>query len=119
MTRPRCARSAPPGGGALARLAELPGDATLLLIATVLVSGADTAAAGVAAPISAAGGGALAKRCGGAKLSVAVSAVAGTRALSRSAGGRAAAGGAISRLISSTTVIRPRGRGTAGARSTA
>jgi hypothetical protein len=78
---------------------------------TVLTSttGCGVVAAGAAAPLSVAGGGTLATRACGAG-----SAAAGMRASSRlSCGGCVVAG-----ATSSTTVIKPRGRGTAGERST-
>src|SRR5580704_3614698 len=107
MTRPRwpCAFGA-----------ELPGPLLLDFIGSVLTSAAGcegVAAAGAATPLSAAGGGALATRAGGAGGTD--SAADGTRASSRlSCGGWVVCGATCS-----TTVIKPRGRGTAGERSTA
>src|ERR1700722_8438447 len=82
---------------------------------SVLVSTTGVVAAGGATPLSAAGGGnggALATRAGGA--CGAGSAADGMRASSRLSCG----GWVVSGATCSTTVIRPRGRGTAGERST-
>ena len=107
MTRPRwpCAFGA-----------EFPGPLVLDFSGSVLTSTAGCegdAAAGAAAPLSAAGGGALATRAGG--VCGAGSAADGTRASSRLSCG----GWVVSGATCSTTVIKPRGRGTAGERSTA
>src|SRR5580692_278989 len=112
MTRPRW----PCGFGA-----EFPGPLVLDFSGSVLTStaGCDgVAAAGAAAPLSAAGGGsggggALARRAGGA--CGAGAAADGMRASSRLSCG----GWVVSGATCSTTVIKPRGRGTAGERSTA
>src|SRR6202023_2798411 len=107
MTRPRwpCAFGA-----------GFPGPLVLDLSGSVLTSTAGCegdAAAGGAAPLSAAGGGALATRAGG--VCGVGSATDGTRASSRLSCG----GWVVSGATRSTTVIKPRGRGTAGERSTA
>src|SRR5580698_1023658 len=91
---------------------EFPGALVVDFSGSVLVSTTGVVAAGGATPLSAAGGGnggALATRAGGAG-----SAADGMRASSRLSCG----GWVVSGATCSTTVIRPRGRGTAGERST-
>src|SRR5580698_6401945 len=92
--------------------AEFPGALVLDCSGTVLMSTTvcGVVAAGAAALLSVAGGGALATRAGGTG-----SAADGTRASSRLSCG----GWVVSGATCSTTVIKPRGRGTAGERSTA
>src|ERR1700688_390793 len=95
---------------------EFPGGLVLDFSGTVLIStiGCGVVAAGAVAPLSAAGGGALATRACGAGSCSEGSAAAEMRASSRlSCGGRLVSG-----TTCSTTVIKPRGRGTAGERST-
>src|SRR6202795_2931605 len=104
MTRPRwpCAFGA-----------EFPGPLVLDFSGSVLTSTAGcegVAAVGAATPLSAAGGGTLATRAGGKD-----SAADGMRASSLLSCG----GWVVSGATCSTTVIKPRGRGTAGERSTA
>src|SRR5580700_4153659 len=94
---------------------ECPGGLVLDFSGTVLVSTTGCgiiAVAGAAAPLSAAGGGALATRACG--IGGAGSAADGMRASSRLSCG----GWVVSGATCSTTVIKPRGRGTAGERST-
>src|ERR1700722_18945885 len=94
---------------------EFPGALVVDFSGSVLLSttGCEgVAVAGTAAPLSAAGGGALVTRAGGA--CGAGSAADGMRASSRLSCG----GWVVSGATCSTTVIRPRGRGTAGERST-
>src|SRR5580693_4596891 len=97
---------------------EFPGPLVLDFSGSVLISttgGGVIAVAGAAAPLSAAGaagGGALATRACGAGGTGSVA--DGMRASSRLSCG----GWVVSGAICSTTVIKPRGRGTAGERST-
>ena len=96
--------------------AEFPGPLVLDFSGRALTSTAGcegVAAAGAATPLSAAGGGALARRAGGA--CGAGTATDGMRASSRLSCG----GWVVSGATCSTTVIKPRGRGTAGERNTA
>src|SRR5580700_12211041 len=91
---------------------EFPGPLVLDFSGIVLTSttGCGVVATGATAPLSAAaGGGALATRAGGTG-----SAADGRRASSRLSCG----GWVVSGATCSTTVIKPRGRGTAGERST-
>src|SRR5580700_10558856 len=92
--------------------AEFPGALVVDFSGTVLTSttGCGVVAAGAAALLSAAGGDVLETRAGGTG-----SAADGMRASSRLSCG----GWVVSGATCSTTVIKPRGRGTAGERSTA